>query len=266
VHDIERCRRLFHEVVEKGNAVAADLCVLHRDGRSVPVEVSANVVEIGGKKLIQAIFRDISRRKAAEEALQKEKTRAEQYLDVAGVIIVVIDADERVSLINKKGSEILGYEEEEIIGKNFFENFIPDRTRAEAHSIFARLLSGQDGSLEYFEFPVITRSGEERILAWYNTLVRDEQGRITGSMSSGEDITARKKAEVQARSRLDHLATLHAIDMIINSSLDLSVTLNEFLAFVTTQSGWDRYQSTPWDTLGCAITSCPPWYLDGADW
>ncbi len=235
VHDIERCRRLFHEVIEKGSAVAADLCVLHRDGRSVPVEVSANVVEIGGKKLIQAIFRDISGRKAAEEALQKEKTRAERYLDVAGVIIVVIDTDERVSLINKKGSEILGYEEEEIIGKNFFESFIPERTRAEAHSIFARLLSGQDGSLEYFEFPVLTRSGEERILAWYNTLVRDEQGRITGSMSSGEDITARKKAEVQARSRLDHLATLHAIDMIINSSLDLSVTLNEFLAFVTAQ-------------------------------
>jgi putative nucleotidyltransferase with HDIG domain len=82
---------------------------------------------------------------------------------------------------------------------------------------------------------VITRSGEERILAWYNTLVRDEQGHVTGSMSSGEDITARKKAEGQARSRLDHLATLHAIDMIINSSLDLSVTLTEFLNLVTTQ-------------------------------
>jgi putative nucleotidyltransferase with HDIG domain len=107
--------------------------------------------------------------------------------------------------------------------------------RAEARSIFARLLSGQDGSLEYFEFPVLTRSGEERTLAWYNTLVRDEQGRITGSMSSGEDITARKKAEEQARRRLDHLAALHSIDMIISSSLDLSVTLQELLTFVTTR-------------------------------
>jgi PAS domain S-box-containing protein len=235
VRDIEQCRQLFHEVLDKGGAVAVDLCILHRDGRSVPVEVSANVVEIGGKKFVQAIFRDISRRRATEEALQKEKARAEQYLDVAGVIIVVIDADERVSLINKKGSDILGYEEKEIIGKNFFESFIPERIRAEAHSIFARLLSGQDGSLEYFEFPVITKSGEERTLAWYNTLVRDEQGRITGSMSSGEDITARKKAEGQARSRLDHLAALHAIDMIINSSLDIGVTLKEFLSFVTSQ-------------------------------
>jgi PAS domain S-box-containing protein/putative nucleotidyltransferase with HDIG domain len=215
--------------------MAGDLCILHRDGHNIAVEISVSVVTAGGKQIVQGIFRDVSQRMAAEKALEREKARAEQYLDVAGVIIVVIDADERVSLINKKGREILGYEEEEIIGKNFFEKFIPERTRAEARSIFARLLSGQNGSLEYFEFPVLTRSGGERTLAWYNTLVRDEQGRITGSMSSGEDITARKMAEGQARSRLDHLGTLHAIDMIISSSLDLQVTLNEFLNLVITQ-------------------------------
>jgi PAS domain S-box-containing protein/putative nucleotidyltransferase with HDIG domain len=233
--DADRCRTLLQETLGTGSAMAGDLCILHRDGHNIAVEISVSVVTAGGKQIVQGIFRDVSQRMAAEKALEREKARAEQYLDVAGVIIVVIDADERVSLINKKGREILGYEEEEIIGKNFFEKFIPERTRAEARSIFARLLSGQNGSLEYFEFPVLTRSGGERTLAWYNTLVRDEQGRITGSMSSGEDITARKMAEGQARSRLDHLGTLHAIDMIISSSLDLQVTLNEFLNLVITQ-------------------------------
>jgi hypothetical protein len=80
------------------------------------VEVSANVVEIGGKKLIQAIFRDISRRREAEEELQREKTRAEQYLDVAASSSWS-STPTRGEPHQQKGSEILGYEEKEIIGK-----------------------------------------------------------------------------------------------------------------------------------------------------
>ena len=48
-----------------------------------------------------------------------------QFLDLVGVIIVVIDSDQKVSYINKKGCEILGYEKEDILGKNWFDNFLP---------------------------------------------------------------------------------------------------------------------------------------------
>ena len=46
------------------------------------------------------------------------------FLDIAGVILIVLNADQTVSLINKKGCEVLGYESSEIIGKNWFDNFI----------------------------------------------------------------------------------------------------------------------------------------------
>ena len=53
---------------------------------------------------------------------------------------MVIDANQRISLINKKGCEILGYEEKEIIGKNWFDTFIPEGIREELKANFRKLI------------------------------------------------------------------------------------------------------------------------------
>ena len=235
--DRDRCRKLFQEAGEQESTIRGDLCVLHRGGEDIdiPVEISASIVEINGKKIIQGIFRDITRRRAAEEAERKEKERAERYLDVAGVMIRVLDRTGNVILINRKGREILGYEEEEIVGKNWFDVFVPERSGSEIRMVFNGLINGDLGPAEYYENPVVTRSGEERLIAWHNSLLRDDAGQVIATLSSGEDITDRKKAEEQAQYRLKRLSALHAIDMIISSSLDLRETLREFLDLVITQ-------------------------------
>lgn len=235
--DRDRCRKLFQEAGEQESTIRGDLCVLHRGGEDIdiPVEISASIVEINGKKIIQGIFRDITRRQAAEEAELKEKERAERYLDVAGVMIRVLDRTGNVILINRKGREILGYEEEEIVGKNWFDVFVPKRSGSEIRAVFNGLINGDLGPAEYYENPVVTRSGEERLIAWHNSLLRDDAGQVIATLSSGEDITDRKKTEEQAQYRLKRLSALHAIDMIISSSLDLRETLREFLDLVITQ-------------------------------
>ncbi|MHC4480469.1 MAG: PAS domain S-box protein, partial [Planctomycetota bacterium] len=73
----------------------------------------------------QSVGRDITERKRAEEALRQERDRAQRYLDVAGVMFVALNAKGEVALINQKGSEVLGYEQVEIIGKNWFDSFLP---------------------------------------------------------------------------------------------------------------------------------------------
>jgi PAS domain S-box-containing protein len=50
------------------------------------------------------------------------------------------------------------------------------------------------GDLPLSENPIVTRSGVERLIEWRNTVVRDESGRITGSLSSGTDVTERTVA------------------------------------------------------------------------
>jgi len=136
-----------------------------------------------------------ARRKRAEADLREEKERAQKYLDVAAVMFVVINTDQTVSMVNRKACEILGYPEEEIIGKNWFDHFIPGRIRDEVKSVFARLLAGEIEPAEYFENPVLNRNGEERMIAWHNTTLKDEQGSIQATLGSGTDITDQLQAE-----------------------------------------------------------------------
>jgi len=135
------------------------------------------------------------KRQQADEAVEKERDRAQQYLDISGVMIIVINKDKRVSLVNQKGCQVLGYSEKEILGKNWFRNFLPERMRGEVEAGFDRLIAGEVELMEYYENPVVTRSREERTIAWHNTVIRDADGRVVATLSSGEDITKRKKAE-----------------------------------------------------------------------
>ena len=158
---------------------------------------------LGLQNLQQA--RDIAEQKRMEEELRKERDRARKYLDVAGVMLVVIDAEERVELINRKGCKILGYKEEEIIDKNWFDTFIPAENRDEVKAVFKQLMAGEIQNVEYFENPIVRKNGEERIIAWQDTILRDNDGRIIASLSSGEDITERKRAEQKLQQYLTRL-------------------------------------------------------------
>ncbi|MCK4272839.1 PAS domain S-box protein, partial [bacterium] len=113
-------------------------------------------------------------RKRAHEALREERDKTQRYLDVAGTIFVAIDADQKVSLVNKKGCEILGYKEEKIIGKNWFDNFLPEAVRDKVKSVFTKLMAGNIAPAEYSENPVLTKSGEKRIITWHNAILKDE--------------------------------------------------------------------------------------------
>jgi PAS domain S-box-containing protein len=84
--DAERCGRLFEEIVRVGSIVSDAFCVFHSGGRKVPVEISTNIIEVGGRKIVQGIFRDITERKHAEE---KARVRLE-HLDTLHAIDLII--------------------------------------------------------------------------------------------------------------------------------------------------------------------------------
>lgn len=170
------------------------------------IQVAERTAEL--ERTTQQLYLDITERKQTERRVRQERDRAQKYLDIAGVIMVVIDADQKVSLVNKKGCGVLGYEEKDIIGKNWFNTFIPERIRDEVRTVFDKLMAGQIEPGEYFENPILTRSGEERIIAWHNTVLADEAGNIIGTLSSGEDITEHRKAEEKLRQYREHLEEL----------------------------------------------------------
>ncbi len=141
------------------------------------------------------VFHDFTNRKRAEESLRRERNKAQNYLDVAGVIMLVLNDDLTVHRINNKGCEILGFTEKEIFEKNWCDNFVPPECRKEVSEMLKGLINGEIGKYEYHENPVLTQTGRQRLIAWHNSVLRDEIGRIKSILSSGEDITERKEAE-----------------------------------------------------------------------
>jgi len=173
-----------------------NLKTIKKDRGKAIVELNGSPIIKDDKVLgIQIQLRDITIRKLEEEMIEKEKNKLQKYIDVAGIILKIIDENGKVSLINKRGCEVLGYTEEEILGKKWIDNFIPERLQNKMNDILEKLRSNQIVSYEYFENPVLTQSGEERIISWYNTALKDEKGKFQGILSSGEDVTTKSKME-----------------------------------------------------------------------
>ncbi len=168
-----------------------------KDGRRVPVEMFVHRVPETGENLqyFYAFVTDITEQKQGKEAIQNERDLAQQYLDMAGVMIAVLDTQGKITRINRRGLEILGYTEEELSGRDWITTCLPQKVQDEVRSVFDQICRGDIVPVEYHENPVIRKDGEERILAFHNTLLKDDHARVTGILFSGEDITLRKQAE-----------------------------------------------------------------------
>lgn len=151
---------------------------------------------------------DITERKYAEQALIVERNNAQRYLDVAEVILVAIDEQARIMLINRKGQQVLGYTDSELIGKDWFQACLPPDEIETTFAYYRKIISGELEPFEYLESSVLTKAGQTRLIAWHNSLLYDDAGRIIGTLSSGDDITERRRTETELERYRQHLETL----------------------------------------------------------
>ena len=156
---------------------------------------------------------ETSEHKRSVDALRLEQDYAQHYLDIAEVFLLGLDRHARINLINRKGCRILGYTKQELIGNNWIELCLPERERETVSRVFREVVTGTTGFPEYFENHVINRNGQEHLIAWHNAPLRDANGKITGTLSSGQDITEQRKAE-QALRKLSQ-AVEQSPDMIL---------------------------------------------------
>ena len=151
---------------------------------------------------------DLTDQKEIEAALKAERDRAEIYLNIAEVILLALDTEARITLLNRKGYQIIGYEEGQLIGKDWINTCLRPQDYESVHEVNRRIIRGEIDPFEYYENYVLTKNGGERCIAWHTTLLRDDGGKIIGTLSSGEDITERKHAEEELRDSEDKFRTL----------------------------------------------------------
>ncbi|KAI9913170.1 hypothetical protein PsorP6_005036 [Peronosclerospora sorghi] len=142
------------------------------------------------------IGQDITDRRAQEQ----EYTR---LIDTANAPIFGVDANGCVNIWNRKAADTTQYFDEEVLGANLVENFIPEDYREAVGTVLSLALKGQETA--NFEFPLITKDGRRVEILLNATPRYNEKGVVIGVVGIGQDITVRMAQEKETN-RLIHAA------------------------------------------------------------
>ncbi|MDD1620504.1 MAG: PAS domain S-box protein, partial [Methylococcaceae bacterium] len=193
----------------------------------------------GRVKGLFGISRNITTLKQTAEALRQERDRNQRYLDTVQTVMIALDSEGCVTMINRRGCELLGYGEGELLGRQWFASGLPQpQGMRDVYPLFQKIMVGNLADAEYFESPILCRNGEQRLIAWHNACLTDNDGRIIGMLSSGEDISERKKTEDQLRKL--SLAVEQSPESIVITDLNANIEYVNQAFLDTTGFSWDE--------------------------
>jgi diguanylate cyclase (GGDEF)-like protein/PAS domain S-box-containing protein len=155
----------------------------------------------------------------AERDLVESERRFSQLLRNVQLVSLMLDREARITYCNEYLLRLTGWRPEEIIGRNWFELFIPPEIDDLQGVSFKALLADKPEAWHH-ENEILTRSGERRLIRWNNSVLRSGAGDVIGTASIGEDITEQKRAETRIK-RLNRVyAVLSGINTLIVRVLD----------------------------------------------
>lgn len=225
--------QVFDELVKKGEVELIGAPSI--DWLGVPLKVQDKVIGIlvvqsytegirygqEEKKLLEFVSEQVAlaiERKMAEQELAEAERRFRSLLDNVDLVAVGLDREGNISYANPYLLRLSGYTLDEILGKNWFKTFAPERDRSVLGTVFAELL--QQWRYPHYENPILTKSGEERLISWNNTLLLDSEGQPVGTMSIGEDITEKKHMEEALRKSEEHYRTIFETSATANAIIE----------------------------------------------
>jgi two-component system sensor histidine kinase/response regulator len=140
------------------------------------------------RKIIGTI-QDITDRKQAEIEYRRTENKYKLVLETIKLPAITLDNTGNLIFCNKYMADLLGYEQQEILGLNWINHFVHEGSR----DLLLAWITSDTFNAQYIN-PVVSRSGDQRIISWQNTVSYDENGRLKEITSIGEDITDRQKA------------------------------------------------------------------------
>ncbi|PIR66797.1 MAG: hypothetical protein COU51_01985 [Parcubacteria group bacterium CG10_big_fil_rev_8_21_14_0_10_36_14] len=189
-----------------------------KSGKILFVEINGTIVKDGADYLVLIFFRDVTKKIMLEHALIREKEKFEKYINIADVMILSLDTKGNITFLNYRGYDLLGcknaescYKDKKLIGKNWFNNFLPKRITGEVNIVFDLLMKGKTKQTAHYENAILRLDGKEKMILWCNTVLKDAEGKITGTLGSGMDITKQKEDESALEEKINQLKKMNEL-------------------------------------------------------
>ena len=130
-----------------------------------------------------------------KKELVKNEERWRTLLERVELAVVGLDKLGNVNYVNPYYLKLTGFKKENVIGRNWFDNFVPDTEWSKMEHVFKNIDSNR-----HYQNPILTHTGGQRIIAWSNVALQDSQERFIGTLSVGADITDKIDSDNELKS------------------------------------------------------------------
>ena len=244
------------------------------DGSLIPTEVLLTRVDVERKPIFQVILRDISERKKMEEALRQSEERYRTIFENLLDGYYRSDIHGKLLFTNENLAAMLGYDGEEIVGRNVMSDFYHD---PEEMSGVKEATLAAGGRLRDYELRLKRKDGSPAVFSASIQFFYDENHNVAGVEGVLRDITPRKRMEeelrlAKTRAELEsaRLATIISVmeeGVVFADQFDHIVEVNDYFCNfmsktrheVLHHSLWDFYPGEPGERLSGLIQE----YKDG---
>ncbi len=197
-NDLEKDLIVYNQSREDGtDSFTLEKKYIKKDGAILWADIFVNHIrdEDGNWIYSIGIVNNITERKKIQDTILEQTKTMQLYLDLVDVMIVALNKQGNITLVNRKTCEVLGYGEESILGKNWFNNFVCEYDRENAIDLYLKTINKETDVVEKLQYYVVCKNGEKRMILWRRAYVYNDEKGISGLISSGEDITEIIKLE-----------------------------------------------------------------------
>ena len=200
--DVERAKEVLEAAIAARDTGAVEFDIRKKDGTTFPALTHASAIIRGGKVVgIRGVVFDISDIKETERALRESEERFRTFVKSLHEGIWVLDKDDITTYVNPRMAEMLGYSEEEMIGKPVYSFNDEEWKKFTLDSLERR----KEGVSEQLEGEMVRKDGGRVHALLEASPILDQDGRYVGSIAGVQDITDRKMAEENLRQTLSEL-------------------------------------------------------------
>ena len=212
--------------------IGRDVRGRRKDGHEFPAFLSVGRITGSDPPRFVGFIQDTTLRQQALAAVQRERDRANRYLEAAQTILVALDVAHRVTLINRTGSEVLGYDEDSLKGRDWIDTVVAQPERAAVTQQLDQLAARGPHQPLLCEYSVVTRGGDRRLIAWRCVVLEDPAGDVSGILCSGDDVTDTRQAELEARESRERMMHVSRLATMGEMATGISHELNQPLAAI----------------------------------
>ena len=154
----------------------------------------------------EELQQEIAVRRRTEEALRRSEERFRSLVETAPIVIIHLSPDGRIIEFNPEAERLYGRKRDEAIGQNYLEFCIPEDIRQSVANDIKKVLAGEP--TRGYENPIRDAVRNERLFIWNADCLLDNQGKASGIIAVGQDITERRRAEEKLKRYQENLEYL----------------------------------------------------------